>query len=183
VPLAIAFSAGEVILAILAVLAALAYYIFVYSKRRLLLRMLAAVHMVKVGIFARLTLRYRAEHGEAKAEMLAAAVVNDLFALPPSGPDGERFQREERDLIQRELRNLRGLEDILDTAAQALRVQETVYQARHERSLQESVDALAKLQDLGTDVPDRALPPAVFVSFARGFFKAATSTTSPTDRA
>ena len=55
-------------------------------KKRLAKKMLSGVDMVKLGVLDRLAERFQLRYGEETANLLAAAVVNELFSEIPSDP-------------------------------------------------------------------------------------------------
>jgi hypothetical protein len=100
----------------------LCYTFLVYRKKSLLKRMLVGVDIVKMGLYEHLSRRFNEEYGGETAGFLAAAVINELFSEPPSNPDAQKFLELHRDVVYRELSNLRNDAEVRNIVTQAVRV-------------------------------------------------------------
>ena len=82
------------------------------DKKAFLDKMLSGVEQVKLGVFSRLAHRYVAKMGREEAGLLAGAITNELFSNVPSNPKGQSFLESNRDLVEKEIANLRDDEEI-----------------------------------------------------------------------
>jgi len=131
--------------------------------------MLAGVDMVKMGIFTRLAQRLQAQHTERTADLLAAAVVHELFSEIPSGSPAQDFLKSNYEIVERELSKIKDDSEICRVVTQAVRMKVLMSYEQRE-NVEESLAALEKLKKLGILVPDVETPtPSTFLSMAREF--------------
>ena len=133
--------------------------------------MMSGVDMVRIGIFGRLAYRYASKMEREKAGLLAAAVTNELFSSSPSNPKAEKFLESNRELIEREIYNLRDDDEIRNAITQAIRVKALVLHEKTENT-QETLALLEKLLKLGILVPGGETPsPDIFLPMALEFYE------------
>ncbi len=90
------------------------------SRRRMLRKVEAGVDMVKASLYRRLAAEHWREQDHEFASILAAAVVNEVFADDPQN-DGERqFVEDNRVLIGAECRRLLGDQQLHHVVTQTL---------------------------------------------------------------
>ncbi len=143
---------------------------FRFGKEQLFNKMIAGVDMVKVGLYNRLSAQYVPKYGEIEGEFLAAAVINELFSLPPSNEESEQFLMLNYELVQSELSNLKIDREICNVITQAVRVRITVLSAQNKLSPESSLECLEKLRRFGILVPGGNVPmPDNFLQMAYKF--------------
>ena len=146
------------------------YYFFVHRKRALSRKMLAGIEMVKMGIYGRLSERYRTRYEEEQSVLLAGAVVNELFSNTPSSPHAQQFLAANKETIQQELGNLRDDDEIRHAITQALRVKLILTAALNAQARGDAPAPLEKLRELGLLVAGGDTPtPAIFLPMAYEF--------------
>ena len=141
-------------------------------KKRLYKKVLSAVEMVKVGILDRLSERYQPEYGKEAADLLAAAVVNELFSHKPSDSFLQEFSEINKEVVERKISKLTNDEEIRHVVAQTFRV-EAIVCSDEDGNLPDSLlAALENLERLGMLVPGEESPtPKSFVRMANEFYQ------------
>ena len=140
-------------------------------KKRLFRKMLSSVDMVKMGIFTRLAQRLQAQYTEQTADLLAAAVVHELFSEIPSGQLAQDFLKSNYEIVERELSKIKHDSEICRAVTQAVRVR-VLMSCEQRRNVEKSLAALEKLEKLGILVPGVETPtPSTFLSMAHEFWQ------------
>ena len=136
-------------------------------KKKLIEKMKLGVDMVKMGTFRRLAHRFKGEYGE-EAKLLAGAVTNELFSVPPATGKGEEFSDRNRGRIREELSKLKEDHKIRAAVTEAVRVDAVVrFESGEPETGMYAVEQLAKKGILisGGDVPS----PSVFFMMASNY--------------
>jgi hypothetical protein len=135
-------------------------------------QMINGVNMVKVGVFGRLSSRFRVKYGEEKGNLLAAAVTNELFSSPSLNRKGKKFLKSNRETVQKELSDLRNDDEIRNAVTQAVRVKVIISQAQSNQAKESLLSPLEKLKELGILVSGGETPsPNTFLPMASRFYK------------
>lgn len=144
-----------------------------HRKKALINRMAIAVDMVKMGVYGRLSQRLKDQYGREEGILLAGAVVNEIFSGLPTRAEAKEFAASNKEVIERELSNLKNEDEIRKIITQAVRVKIIITVAQGIRNRQEIVEPLEKLERLGLLVPGGEAPtPESFLSQAREFLEA-----------
>jgi hypothetical protein len=155
------------------IIIAIAYYYFlVHRKKTLLKRMVSGIDMVKIGVYGRLSQRFKAKYGEEQVGLLATAVTNELFSELPSNPSAEKFLKSNKDIVERELSNLRSDDEICNAVTQAVRVKLTISYDKGNHTQEQLFDPLEKLKKFGILVSGGDTPsPDTFLPMAYDFYQ------------
>jgi len=160
---------------ILAGLAALGLLYFWLSRRSLhktLMRMDAGADVIKVGIAIHLIRKYKQEHDDDTAAKLASAVTNEIFSDPPSNEAGLLFLRDQADLIEHEIAALRDNKGVREAITQALRVKAMACLARGERDREHVIDTIEKAKSYGLLIPGGEQPsPETFFPLVERYWR------------
>ena len=144
----------------------------VYRKKVLLKKMLSGVDMVKVGVYGRLSSRFKAKYGEVKAGLLAAAVTNEVYSESLSNLDAKKFLESHKDIVERELSSLQNDDEIRNIVTQAIRVKATVSYAKDVRNQESLLNPIEKLKKFGILVSGGDAPsPGTFLPMAYEFYQ------------
>ena len=127
-------------------------------KKRLSKKMLSGVDMVKLGVLDRLAERFQGRYGEETANSLAAAVVNELFSEIPSDPHAQEFLKLNKDVVERELSNLKHDDEICNAVTQAVRVKASLSCDQNGNVRGPLLDHLERLTRLGILIPAGETP-------------------------
>lgn len=143
------------------------------DEKALFDKMLSGVDRVKIGVFGRLAQRYETKMGREEANLLAAAITNELFSDTPSNPGAQRFLESNRTLIEKEILNLQNDDEIRNAVTQAVRVKAIVSYDKSGNAQESLLDPLEKLKKLGILVPGGETPsPENFLPMAVEFYDA-----------
>lgn len=148
----------------------------ILTKKQLYRKFDGALNQVKHGVYCRLFTAYQTRMNREKAGLLAAAVTNRLFSLPPSSEDGRKFLDENGEKVEKAVADLKGDADILHAVTIALRVRQRVLFDLMDQgklsgnAINKPVDRLMKEGLLAPvkEVPDMR----GFIRFAKKFFTA-----------
>ena len=147
-------------------------------KKKLFDRMLHGIDLIKVGIYARLEVKYLPEHGETRALLLAAAVTNEIFSASPTTVEAKDFLELNKDLVHRKLADLQGDDEIREAATQALRVKAIIDMDDSPETSLSKMHHLEKMDELGILEAGGDTPtPDSFLEFAVRFYDASTTGT------
>ncbi len=130
------------------------------------------MEMVKLGVMDRLAERFKGIYGQETADSLAAAVVNELFCQKPSDPHAREFFTTNKDVVERELSNLKYDDEICKIITQAIRVKASL-SGEHSNDITGSLkDHINKLTKLGIFIPNEYTPtPNFFLQIAQEFYQ------------
>ena len=137
-------------------------------KNKLIKKMLAAVDLVKMGLYARLKVKFLQQHDSDFSDLLAGAVINTLFARDPTTSEAEQFTSANRELIEQELRALAADPEVRDVITQAVRTRTILLMNDGDDS---SVENLERLTSLGILLPGGPAPSLEFASLATRFYQ------------
>ncbi|PIE74741.1 MAG: hypothetical protein CSA18_03500 [Deltaproteobacteria bacterium] len=84
-----------------------------------------AVDEVKFGLYARINLEVQKKN-EKEPGLFAAAVVNNMFSLPPKTIEAEKYQRENKKKIEDYIKTIKNDSDKKYALAQALTIRHQV---------------------------------------------------------
>ena len=134
--------------------------------------MLSGVEMVKLGILDRLAEKFKGIYGQETADSLAAAVVNELFCQEPADPHAREFFTTNKDVVERELSNLKYDDQICKIITQAIRVKALLSGEHHDDMIKSMDDHIAKLTKLGIFIPNEYTPtPNIFLQITHEFYQ------------
>jgi hypothetical protein len=104
----------------------------------------------KLEFYSRLSQRFKTNYGQEKASLLAA-VTNELFSESASNSYAEKFLKSNKDIVERELSNLRSDDEIHNAVTQAVHVKVMVfsYANKGKHTLERLLDSLEKLKKFG----------------------------------
>ena len=141
-------------------------------KKRFSKKMLSGVDMVKLGVLDRLAERFKSRYGQETANSLAAAVVNDLFSEVPSDPHAKEFLKLNKDVVERELSNLKHDGEICNAVTQAVRIKVSLSYDQSEDVRRLLPEHLEKLASLGILIATVETPtPSSFLRMANEFYQ------------
>ena len=142
-------------------------------RKILFSKALCGVDMVKVGVLDRLAERFQPEYDKETADMLAAAIVNELFSETPSDHYAREFLEINRKVVERELSNLKNDVEICTAVTQAVRVKALASQEQVGGKTQVlACDLLEKLKKFGILVPTEETPNLrAFLRMANEFYQ------------
>jgi hypothetical protein len=141
-------------------------------KKRFAKKMLSGVDMVELGVLDRLAERFQRRYGEEIADSLAAAVVNELFSEIPSDPHAQEFLKLNKDVVERELSNLKHDDEICNAVTQAVSVKASLSCDQSGNVRGSLLDHLEKLTRLGILIPTGEIPtPSSFLRMANEFYQ------------
>jgi hypothetical protein len=144
-------------------------------EKELLKKMTAGVSTIQMAMFERLCARFERSCHEETAQMLAAAVVNELFFRPPGNQEAADFLRRNYTQVQDEISNLKMDHEIRVAFTQALRVQQAVLHAQGKISSQEMATQMGQRGDMGILIPGGDFPEVEgFLEFAVRFSQSPT---------
>ena len=144
------------------------------GKKSLFQKVDNGIDQIKHGIYTRLSIRYIQEYGKDKASLLAAAVTNELFSLPPANEIGKEFFSAHFDIIEKELLALKEDEDIRKAVTEAIRIRmNIIYKSQKSGSYDQRLgDPYVKLVERGLAVSDHTDPtPKKFIRNAEMFYR------------
>ena len=142
------------------------------SKKKLFGDLQRAVDMVKVGMYQRLVVEYEARHESEFAGFLAAAVTNEAFSDEPSNEEGQNFLKENRALIETELRSLSHNQYLCNVLAQTMRARSVIPFAKGNNTAEALCDPLDKLRNFGILIPGGEFPQLnTFYALAMEFYQ------------
>lgn len=148
---------------------------FIFTKKQLYKGMDKAFDQVKHGVYRRLVTRYSDEMEKEKAGLLAAAVTNRLFSLPPASEEGRRFLSEYEGRVRKAAEALKGEEDILHAVTLSLRQRQKLLFTLVDEGKASGTAInrpLDNLMKMGLMAEIRDLPePKAFLKFARKFLQ------------
>ena len=134
--------------------------------------MLSGIDMVKLGVLDRLAERFKGRYGQETANSLAAAVVNGLFSEIPSDPHAQEFLKLNKDVVERELSNLKHDDEICSAVTQAFCVKASLSCDQSETVRESLLDHLEKLTRLGILIATVETPtPSSFLQMANEFYQ------------
>jgi len=141
-------------------------------KKRLAKKMISGVDMVKLGVLDRLAERFQRRYGEETADSLAAAVLNELFSEVPSDPHAQEFLKLNKDVVERELSNLKHDDEICNAVSQALHVKASLSCDQSGNVRGPLLDHLERLTRLGILIPVGETPTMIsFLRMANEFYQ------------
>ena len=147
-----------------------------YMKRlfhkRFSRKMLSGVEKIKMGILDRLAVRYKGIYGQETADSLAAAIVNELFSQKPSDPHAKDFFSTNKDVIVRELSNLKYDDEMCKIITQAIRMKASLSDEQSDDMSKFPDGHIEKLIRLGIFIPNEYTPtPNLFLQKASEFYQ------------
>ena len=137
----------------------------------------AAIDQIKHGVYRVLEKSYKVEKDGEEAGLLAAAVTNALFSLPPASEEGRAFLEAHAKQVEKRCLALKGDATILEPVNKALRVRQKLLFELLESGktsgtkINAPMDNLKKrglLVPVGTDFEYKP-----FIAYAARFFKSA----------
>ena len=140
---------------------------------RLARKMMSGVDKVKLGVFGRLSSRYRDKYGE-EADLLAVAIANELFFENPSNDEAKKYLKSNKTIILDELKKLQSDRELCKMVTQALRVKNIVYieMGVRDKDLLLLIEHYVKLSDLGIFISGGEAPtPHTFLPKANEFLQ------------
>ncbi|MCW7753324.1 cytochrome P450 [Desulfobotulus sp. H1] len=149
--------------------------VLIFTKKQLYRSMDKAFDQVKHGIYRRLAERYGEEMDRERAGLMAAAVTNRLFSLPPASSDGVRFLEENSGKVRKAAEALKGDQEILHAVTMALRQRQKLLFTLIDTgkasgsAINRPLDNLMKM-GLMAEVKELSEPKA-FLKFARKFLQ------------
>lgn len=151
--------------------------VFIFTKKQLYKGMDKAFDQIKHGVYRRLEARYSKEMQmeKEKAGLLAAAVTNRLFSLPPASEEGRRFLSEHEGRVRKATEALKGDGEILHAVTLSLRHRQKLLFTLVDEgrasgaAINRPLDNLMKMGLMG-DVRELSEPKA-FLKFARKFLQ------------
>jgi hypothetical protein len=135
-------------------------------------KMLSGVEMIKMGILDRLAVRYKGIYGQETADSLAAAIVNELFCQKPVDPHARDFFTTNKEVIERELTNLKYDDEICKIITQAIRIKASLSDEHSDDMIKSMNKHVDKLTKLGIFIPNEYTPtPNFFLQIANEFYQ------------
>jgi len=139
-------------------------------QKRYFKKMLSGIEMIKMGVLDRLSERFKGIYGQETADFLAAAVVNELFCQKPSDPHAREFFTTNKDVIERELSNLKYDDEICKVITQTIRMKASLSVEQKNDKTKSWDDHIDKLTKLGIFIPSEYTPiPNLFLQIAHEF--------------
>jgi hypothetical protein len=140
-------------------------------KRLLRKKLLDGVDKIKVGVFHRLAKRYSHYYIKEEADLLAAAVTNELFSEKPSSPRAQEFLQRNKHVVDEKLSQLRKDYEVCNVVTQAVKFKEMVSYKKRADVQQTAPPSLVRLKDLGLLVPHVPIPKSTeFLHLANEFY-------------
>ena len=144
------------------------------SKKKIYKNVDNGINQIKHGVYTRLSRRYAETYGEDKADLLAAAVTNELFSLPPSNDFGKAFLAENKKTVEKELGYLKDDNDIKMGVTHAIRIRMSlIYSSQksgdYDKSLGKPYTNLVRRGLANQNAKD--LEPRAFIRFAEKFYQ------------
>ncbi len=134
--------------------------------------MLSGIEMIKIGVLDRLSERFKGIYGQETADFLAAAVVNELFCQKPSDPHAREFLTTNKDVIDRELSNLKYDDEICKVVTHAIRVTASLSVEQKNGKTESWDDHIDKLTKLGIFLPSEYTTISnLFLQIAHDFYE------------
>ena len=139
-------------------------------KKRWHKKMLSGVETVKVGLLDLLAERYQPTYGKETADLLAAAVVNELFFHKPTYFAYIEFAELYKDTVKKEIYNLLQDKELSPVLCQAVHVQVQVAKEQGALDLQAIRESFQRLKESGMPSVDaETITPQAFLHMAREF--------------
>lgn len=132
------------------------------------------INQIKHGIYTRLSKKYFETYGEEKAPLLAAAVTNELFSLPPGNETAKSFLEGNRGLVNQCLSQLKEDEDIKKGATHAIRIRmNIIYNTQQSGAYDKKLGRpYVRLVERGLAMKEEKDKTAKeFIAFAERFYK------------
>ena len=128
--------------------------------------------MIKMGVLDRLAVRYKGIYGQETADSLAAAIVNELFCQKPADPHAKDFFSTNKQVIERELSNLKYDDEICKIITQAIRMKASLSEECGDDMTKFPDGHIDKLIKLGIFIPNEYPPtPNLFFQKANEFYQ------------
>lgn len=128
--------------------------------------------MIKMGVLDRLAVRFKGIYGQETADSLAAAIVNQLFCQKPVDPHAKDFFSTNKEVIERELSNLKYDDEICKIITQAIRIKASLSDEHSDDMTKSLDDHIDKLTKLGIFIPNEYTPtPNFFLQIANEFYR------------
>ncbi len=135
-------------------------------------KMLDGVETVKMGVLNRLAEKYKGFYGQETADSLASAVVSELFCEKPSDPVAIEFFAANKDVIGREMSNLKYDDHVCEIVTQAIRIKASLIRRQGEQTAKPLNDHIEELTRLGIFHSDVYTPaPNSFLQLAGDFLQ------------
>ncbi|HEY6280757.1 MAG TPA: hypothetical protein VIW72_03055 [Burkholderiales bacterium] len=154
-------------------LGAVGFFLFHRSAKSSMNKQLCgAVTAVQIGTYTRLARRYEGRLGKEGAVDLAVAVTNALFGNVPAAGPAATFKKNNEQLIERSLRELKDDQDLRIVVTDANRVLAGLkHNSLGQAQALDSFDHLQRLIELGVLIPDRPAPQqlSLFLQMARTY--------------
>jgi hypothetical protein len=131
-----------------------------------------SVELVKLGVLNRLAEKYKGIYEHETADLLASAVVRELFYEKPTDPVASDFFSTNKHLIDKEMVNLQYDDQVCKVVTQALRIKSSLIRQQPgdaAKSLDEHIEELTGLGIFQTDVYSPA--PNIFHQIAANFYE------------
>lgn len=132
-----------------------------------------AVDQIKYGLYARINNEVSQE-GEKEPGLFAAAVVNELFSLPPKTNEAELFLKENKNRINAYINRIKNDDDKQNAITQALKVRHlVVFNALGSGGSDDFARIPLQNMEKKGIVPVRTdiLPPEKFIKFAKKYIQ------------
>lgn len=149
--------------------------VFFFTKKQFYKSMDKAFDQIKHGVYRRLLEEYLEAMDREKAGLLAAAVTNRLFSVPPASEDGRLFLSEHEGRVRKATEALKGNDEILYAVTVSLRHRQKLLFTLVDQgkasgtAINRPLDNLMKM-GLMAEVKELSEPKA-FIKFARKFLQ------------
>lgn len=138
--------------------------------------MLAAVDLIRMGLYVRLKSKFLLQYDKDFSGALAAAIISELFSESLSKRKAAEFYNSNKELIVQELENLKNSKEIKNAITQAVRVKQIVYFSENQISASSMIEPIEKLKKLGFLIPGGESPnPKIFIPMAVNFYESSAS--------
>jgi|GEM_PF-2661484 hypothetical protein len=84
-----------------------------------------AIDQIKYGLYARIN-KDCGDKGEAEPGLFAAAVVNELFSLPPKTTEAKKYLEQNKNKIDAYISDLKNNDEVREVLTQAMKIRLTV---------------------------------------------------------
>jgi len=128
------------------------------------------IDQIKLGLFSRLAKKFESNYGMEKADLLAAAITNELFYERASNKEGKEFSEVNKEFIWREIAILTEDEATMNVISQAMRVRATLLYAQSSQVDSEFLKHIEKLNEIGWKMPTEAPSLGNFIPEAQDYF-------------
>lgn len=134
--------------------------------------MLTGIEEIKLGVLDRLIERFMGIYGKETADLLAAAVVNELFYQHAADPIAQEFLSTNMHAVEKELSNLKYDDQICKVITQAIRIKASLIDEHNNDALKAMYDHIEKLTRLEIFIPNEFTPtPNLFLQMATEFYQ------------